>query len=73
MAEGESMSTSLRAPAGGPKNPLQEALLIKAQTRILQLESEVCRLRDEAMAENLKRDFNSAHTFTDLERQNQVW
>jgi hypothetical protein len=53
-------------------SPLQEALLIKAQSRILQLESEVSRLRQEAAAAKLKQDFSAVHSFTDLKRENQV-
>lgn len=55
------------------RNPLQEALLIKAQSRIVQLESEVSTLRQEAVAEKVKQDFSYVvSTVTDVERQNQV-
>lgn len=54
------------------KNPLQEALLIKAQSRIVQLESEVSKLRQDAMADKLRQDFNFITCATDVERQNQV-
>ncbi len=57
-------------------NALQEALLIKAQSRIVQLESEVSRLTQEALVEKLKQDFSSATremTVTYVERQHQVY
>ena len=54
----------------GGRNP--EALLIRAESRIVQLESEVDRLRQEAVAEKLKQDFSFVPSVTDVERQNQV-
>lgn len=57
-------------------NPLQEALLIKAQSRIVQLESELSRLRQDALAHQLKRDFSDSSSttccVTDVQKQNQV-
>lgn len=64
---------SINVDRGGSKrNPLQEALLIKAQSHVVQLESEVSRLRQEAMAEKLKQDFSFVTSVTDVERQHQV-
>lgn len=57
---------------GQSKNPVQEALLIKAQSRIVQLESEVSTLRQEAMVDKVKQDFSYVASVTDVERQNQV-
>lgn len=57
--------------AAGVKN---EALLIKAQSRIVQLESEVSRLRQEATAEKLKHvtKVTDGAGVTDVERQHKV-
>lgn len=63
-------SSELRADG---KNPLQEASLIVAQSRVVQLESEVSRLRQDAMEAKLKQDFSFVNTcVTDFGRQNQV-
>lgn len=56
-------------------NPVREALLIKAQSRIVQLESEVSHLRQEAAAEEVKHDWSfraKAMGVIDMERQHKV-
>ena len=57
--------------AAGVRN---EALLIKAQCRIVQLESELSRLRHEATAEKLKKHVTKTGEagVTDVERQHKV-
>lgn len=68
-----SRSTSGRS---GLTNALQEALLIKARSRIVQLEAEVSRLRQHAAADKVKQDFSFASKaigITNVERQNKVY
>lgn len=69
-------STSKRSSYVTPtsRSPLQEALLIKAQSRVVELESEVCRLRQEVAASKVKEDFNATKDIvvTDVERLHKV-
>ena len=53
---------------------LQEALLIRAQSRVVQLESEVCRLRQEIATNQVKDDFNASKdiSVSDVERLHKV-
>ena len=55
---------------------LQEALLIKAQSRIVDLENEVSKLRQEASVQRVKQDLTALATrslgITDVEREHKV-